>query len=115
VKTGLAFMRTDEANITAAHRAALAEAGDADTVVTPTISGRPARFVRNRLIDTIADAEPLPFPAQFSLIWPMQPQATRALSALFSGQSAALSRAMPAAELVRTLAAETDARLKAFA
>jgi nitronate monooxygenase len=114
VQLGTAFMRTDEANMTAAHRAALAEARDADTMVTSAISGRPARFIRNRLIDAISDAEPLPFPAQFSLVWPMHPQATKEPSALFSGQSAALTRAMPADELVRTLAAETDVRLKAF-
>jgi NAD(P)H-dependent flavin oxidoreductase YrpB (nitropropane dioxygenase family) len=35
------------------HRAALAEAGDACTVVTDLISGRPCRYIRNKLIDDL--------------------------------------------------------------
>jgi len=115
VQLGTAFLRTDEANVTDEHRAALATASDADTLVSPVISGRPARLVRNRLIDELQDAEPLPFPAQLSLTWPLRSTGDPALNALFSGQSAALTRAMPAGDLVRTLAAEAGERLKAFA
>jgi nitronate monooxygenase len=114
VQLGTAFLRTDEANVTDEHRAALGEATDADTLVTPAISGRPARFIRNRLVDELSEAEPLPFPAQFSLTWPLRTARDPALNALFSGQSAALTRAMPAGDLVCTLAAEASERLKAF-
>jgi nitronate monooxygenase len=79
------------------------------------VSGRPARFIRNRLIDELSAAEPLAFPAQLSLTMPLRAAGDRELAALFAGQSAALTRAMPASDLVRTLAAETSERLKSFA
>jgi hypothetical protein len=46
---------------------------------------------------------------------PLRAAGDRELAALFAGQSAALTRAMPAGDLVRTLAAETSERLKSFA
>jgi hypothetical protein len=39
---------------------------------------------------------------------------TRGVTALFSGQSAALTGEMSAADLVQTIAAETSQRLRAF-
>ena len=50
VQLGTAFMRCEEANMFDAHRAALAEADDSCTLVTDLISGRPARYMRNRLV-----------------------------------------------------------------
>jgi len=52
-----------------AHRAALAEADDACTVVTDVISGRPCRYICNKLIDDLVASglKPLPVPAQQSL------------------------------------------------
>jgi nitronate monooxygenase len=115
VQLGTAFLRCEEANVPDLHRAALADADDAATIVTSVVSGRPARFIRNRLIDELSAAEPLPFPAQLSLTMPLRAAGDRELAALFAGQSAALTRAMPAGDLVRTLAAETSERLKSFA
>jgi len=116
VQVGTAFLRCEEADVADQHRSALAEAGDADTVVTPVISGRPARFIRNRLIDDLAEpgAEPLPFPAQASLTHPLAAGGDRELTALYAGQSAALTRALSAEELVRTLAEEAAESLRAF-
>ena len=57
---------------------------------------------------------PLPFPAQFSVTIPLEESGDEDVTGLYSGQSAALSRAMPAADLVATLAAETSQRLRAF-
>ena len=59
-------------------------------------------------------AEPLPFPAQLSVTAPLFSTGDPAVGALFSGQSAALTRAVPAADLVRIVAEETGQRLKAF-
>src|SRR5215212_11271350 len=55
VQSGTAFLRCEEANVRDAHRAALAEATDSCTIVTDmiSISGRPARYIRNRLADEL--------------------------------------------------------------
>ena len=114
VQVGTAFLRCDEANVTDAHRAALQTASDASTTVTDVVSGRPARFIKNRLIEELSGTEPLPFPAQYSLTGPLEATGDEDLSGLFAGQSVALTREMPAASLVRTLGEETNQRLKAF-
>src|SRR5437868_14016723 len=51
VQLGTAFMRCEVANMYDAHRAALAQADDSCTVVTDLISGRPARYIKNKLIE----------------------------------------------------------------
>lgn len=117
VQVGTAFLRCEEAEVRDAHRAALATAGDASTVVTNVISGRECRYIRNTLIDdlTASGLKPLPVPAQQSLTRKLGEIGDREWMGLTSGQSAALTRAMNAAELVDRLAAETAQRLRAFA
>ncbi len=116
VQLGTAFLRCGEANVTDAHRAALDTTEDASTIITDVVSGRPARFIKNKLIDDLSNtaAEPLPFPAQWSLTFPLEASGDREFSGLMAGQSVALTREMSAADLVQTLAAETSQRLKAF-
>ena len=106
VQVGTAFLRCEEAAVTDAHRAGLATAGDASTVVSEVITGRPARFIRNRLIKELTGAEPLPFPAQGDWTGPLRNTGDKELSALYAGQAVALTREMGAGELVETLAAE---------
>ena len=117
VQLGTAFLLCEEADVRDAHRDALAEAGDACTVVTDVISGRPCRYIRNKLIDDLeaSGLEPLPVPAQQSLTQRLGDSGDRQWTALTSGQSAALARATKAAELVERLADETTRRLRAFA
>jgi len=81
------------------------------------VSGRYARFIKNRLIEDLSgsEVEPLPFPAQWNLTLPLEATGDRDVTPLYAGQAVALTREMPAADLVRTLAAETTERLKAFA
>jgi nitronate monooxygenase len=116
VQIGTAFMRCEEANVRDAHRAALAEADDACTFVTEVISGRPARYIRNKLTDDLMQSglKSLPLPAQLSLTSPLGDAGDREFTALFSGQSAALSKDTTATELVERLARETSDRLRAF-
>ena len=85
------------------------------TVVTDVITGRPARFIRNALIDDLVASglKPLPFPAQLGVTAPLAESGDGQLTALFSGQSAALTRETTAGELVRTLAQATTQRLRA--
>ena len=117
VQIGTAFLHCEEAELRDAHRAALATASDDSTVVTDVISGRPCRYIRNRLIDDLVASglQPLPVPAQQSLTSPLSGSGVRDWTALTSGQSAALSKDKNAAELVERLAEETTRRLHAFA
>ena len=115
VQIGTAFLRCEEADVRDAHRAALAAADDACTVVTDVISGRPCRYIRNALIDELVASglQPLPVPAQQSLTQRLGDTGDREWTALTSGQSAALARATNAAELIERLADETTRRLRA--
>jgi nitronate monooxygenase len=116
VQLGTAFLRCEEANVLDAHRAALREATDACTIVTDTITGRPARYIRNKLTDDLiaSGLKPVAFPAQLSLTAPLGATGDRELTALFAGQSAALARDTTAAELVHSLAQETTRCLRAM-
>jgi nitronate monooxygenase len=100
-----------------AHRAALREPTDACTVVTDVITGRPARYIKNRLIDDLSapDLKPVAFPAQLSLTAPLGRSGDRELTALFAGQSAALAADTAAGTLVESLAEAASQCLRAFA
>jgi nitronate monooxygenase len=117
VQVGTAFLHCEEAEIQDAHRAALSDASDDCTVVTDVISGRPCRYIRNKMIDDLAKSglKPLPVPAQQSLTRPLGASGDRDWTTLTSGQSAALSRDRHAAGLVQRIADETVRRLRAFA
>jgi nitronate monooxygenase len=116
VQMGTAFLRCEEANVLDAHRAALREATDACTIVTDMITGRPARYIRNKLTDDLiaSGLEPVSFPAQLSLTAPLGATGDREVTALFAGQSAALGKDTNAGALVEALAQETSRRLRAF-
>lgn len=117
VQLGTAFLRCEEANVLDAHRAALREPTDACTVVTDMITGRPARYMKNKLVEDLlaSDLRPVPFPGQYSLTAPLGNTGDRELTALFAGQSAALARDTTAAALVDFLAEATSECLRAFA
>ena len=117
VQLGTAFLRCEEAEVRDAHRAALADASDDATVVTDVISGRPCRYIRNRMIEDLVASglKPLPVPAQQSLTQPLSAAGDREWTALTCGQSAALAKDTAATRLVERLAAETTQRLRAFA
>jgi nitronate monooxygenase len=116
VQLGTAFLRCEEANVLEAHRAALREAGDACTIVTEMITGRPARYIRNRLSDDLiaSGLEPVGFPTQLSLTVPLEASGDREYTLLLAGQSAALAKDTNAATLVEALAEDTSRRLQAF-
>jgi nitronate monooxygenase len=117
VQLGTAFLRCGEARLHEAHRAALTQADDSCTVVSDLISGRPARYIRNKLVDELIASrlKPLPIPLQLSLTWRLGEAGDKDWAVLLSGQSAALARDTNAAELVASLAEETGRRLRAFA
>ena len=115
VQIGTAFLGCPEAVVPAVHRDGLHRAADEDTRLTRVFTGRPARALRNRLIDEMADSEVLEFPAQASLtraLFQADSDAARmAFPPLWAGQAAPLVRDLPAAKLVDTLVAEAQGRL----
>ncbi|HSI02222.1 MAG TPA: nitronate monooxygenase [Reyranella sp.] len=117
VQMGTAFLHCEEANVLPAHRLALAEADESCTVVTDLISGRPARYIRNKLLDDLVESglKPLPIPAQLSLTMPLGASGDRELTPLFSGQAARLVRHKTAETLVENVGKEALTRLRAFA
>ncbi len=115
VQMGTAFLSCPEASVPDAHRAALLEARakGTPTVLTRGISGRPARGLKNHLLSEVKalEQEAAPFPMQNALTRSLGGGGDPELTVMWSGGGAALSRAMPAAELVATLAAEAQAVL----
>ncbi len=108
---GTAFLVCPEAGTAACYKAAVL-AASGETAVTRAFSGRPARGIRNRFM-VAAESTPgavLPFPWQNAATKPLRAAAAKAgradLLSLWAGQGAPLARAMPAAELVRTLVKE---------
>ena len=110
VQIGTAFMVCPEAGTPPAHRQALMSEQARRTVVTRAFSGRHARGIRNRMTDLFETVEPAGFPVQQQLTAELRAAATSAgrtdLMQLWAGQGAPLVRAMPAGELVATLAEE---------
>ena len=117
IQIGTAFLHCEEADVREAHRAALADASDECTVVTDVISGRPCRYIRNKMLDDLVASglKPLPVPAQQSLTARLGDTGDRDWTALTAGQSAAMSKDRTAAVLVDRLVEETARRLRAFA
>jgi nitronate monooxygenase len=100
-QVGTAFLRCPESGISETFRAALRSARADGTALTRAFSGRPARALRNRATEELEGV--LPYPAQLSLTSPLFAEAE--LQSMYAGQSAALAREAPAAEIVRELAA----------
>ncbi len=111
---GTAFLGSPESGIPDVHRQVLASARDDETRLTHAFSGRPARGIENRYMkDTTGSEADFPdFPILNTLTGPMRKASAQADSpdfvSLWAGQGVRMSRAMPAAELLDKLAAETD-------
>lgn len=105
---GTAFLLCPEAGTSGAQRAEIA-AGERETVLTRSFSGRPARGLRNRFIEENPDA-PAAYPEVNHLTKPLRAAAAangdpEALS-MWAGQNYRQVREMPAADLVRRLGGE---------
>ena len=118
VQMGTAFLGCPETPMPQAWRDALLQADGSATVVTETLSGKPARGLRNRYIEEIeALQEPLlPYPAQYSLSRELRKAAAERndprFIAMWAGQGVGLLRQQPAAELVQNLVTEAQALLQ---
>ena len=111
VQVGTAFLLCTEATTSAVHRAALQGDAARDTALTNLFSGRPARGIVNRLMRELGPMSALPpaFPSAVNAIAPLRAAAEQAgrgdFSPLWAGQDVSGCRAVPAAQLVRELAA----------
>jgi nitronate monooxygenase len=113
---GTAFLGTPESGAHALHKAALVDPAFPGTTVTTAFTGRPARYLVNRFIETLdalappADARPPAYPAVHHLTLPIRRASAAAgdpdAMTLFAGQGHRLARDLPAARLVEVLAAE---------
>ncbi len=70
---GTAFLATEEAGIGAAQKQALVEAGDEGTMVSRSVTGKPARMLRGAWAQAYVEAglEPLPMPHQGAVSAPV--------------------------------------------
>ena len=107
VQLGTAYLRTDEAGTSAAHRAALADGRLTETVVTRAFTGRAARGLRNAFIDRYEPYAPAVYPQVHHLTQPLRAAAaargdTGAVH-LWAGTGHRLARTGPAADLTREL------------
>lgn len=111
---GTAFLSCPECPIPPAWKQALLLARDDSTRLTRTFSGRHARGIVNAFMEQMRahENEVPPYPIQNALTSPIRQAAGRLgrpeLLSLWAGQGVAMSRTMPAATLVDTLAKEID-------
>lgn len=111
VQVGTAFLLCPETATHAAHRAALASDAARHTVLANIFTGRPSRAILNRFTRERGPLNPAApaFPLAISSSAPLRAKAEAAgsgdFSPLWSGQNASGCRAVPAAEIVRALAA----------
>jgi nitronate monooxygenase len=108
---GTAFIPCPESGAAQVHKDLVLKATEDTTRVTEKFSGKPARGLVNRFMKEMQDAPQLAFPAQNSVTGKLRQASAKAgkpdFIALWAGQAAPLARALPAAELVATLEAET--------
>ena len=110
---GTAFVPCPESGAPPVHKDGILSSTDDGTLVTEKFSGKPARAIANRFVREMHErsAPHLAFPAQNVLTGKLRTAAARAgnpdFVAMYAGQAAPLSRALPAAELVAALEAET--------
>jgi len=118
VQLGTAFLTCPESAAHPLYRRALNEASDDQTRITHAFSGRPARGLENRYLREMAghEAHYPDFQILNTLTGPLRKASaignnTDFLS-LWSGQSAVMSRNLPACELIQLLVKETESVLE---
>src|SRR5262245_44062713 len=120
VQIGTAYLHCPEAQISPRYRQALKGAKDNETAITNVFTGRPARAIVNRFmheVGPVSDVAP-EFPIAAATLAPLRAKSEMAGSTdftpLWSGQSARLSRELPAADLTKRLAAEALGSLRSL-
>jgi nitronate monooxygenase len=108
---GTAFIPCPESGAPQVHKNELLKRTEDETSITEKFSGKPARGLANRFMKEMGAAPQLVFPAQNKVTGALRQASAKAgrpdFVAMWAGQAAPLSRALPAAELVARLEAET--------
>jgi nitronate monooxygenase len=122
VSLGTRFLASSESGAVDAYAGALPGTPGEATVVTDAVTGRPARWVRNRLIDALVEARAgtLGWGQQAQLVADIRRAAAEQgradLLPMLAGQGAALSGPRePAADIVAQLVREAEAALAELA
>lgn len=114
VQVGTALLRTPEAGTAPAWSDAIAQALPEGTVLTRAFSGRLARAVRNEWTEAVGE-DALPYPVQRQATAHLRARAVQqgdgSAMQMWAGQAARLSRAEPAADVVRRLWDEAEGLL----
>ena len=115
---GTAFLATDEAGIEDFQKEAIVESGDGDTLVSRTVTGKPARIIRNKWSEAFVEAglEPLPMPFQPMIAMPVLAAAAavkrKDIAPGFAGQGMGLiHKVKPAAEVMADLVKGAESSL----
>ncbi|WP_160152423.1 nitronate monooxygenase family protein [Microbulbifer sp. ALW1] len=114
VQVGTAFLACEESGASDMHKRLLRERESVDTVLTRVVSGRMARYIRNRLTEAsdVWDDPALPYPFQMSVTRPLSRASTASnnpnFATMAAGQIIGLSRHVHAAELLSALVGEVD-------
>ena len=116
---GTAFIPCPESGAPQVHKDELLRRTEDETCITEKFTGKPARGLANRFMKEMARSPQLAFPAQAWLTGALRQASGKAgrpdFVAMWAGQAAPLSRALPAARLIAALEAETLAALQATA
>lgn len=108
---GTAFLACPESGAPEVHKKMLLSSPEDETRITEKFSGRAARGLVNRFIKEMERAPSLAFPAQNAVTAKLRAASAKAgkpdFVSMWAGQAAPLARALPAAELVARLEAET--------
>jgi nitronate monooxygenase len=114
VQMGTAFVPCPETAANPAYVQSLLEAEPGDAVLTDVVSGRPARLLRNELVDLLEQSQShrLAFPEQLSMTRNLRKAASLIGNAgflpMWAGQGLTLTRAMPAADLINWLVGDAQ-------
>lgn len=109
VQMGTAFLLCPECGASDDYRAAVSGAVQSGTVMSDRASGRPARILKNKFVEKIAeiDAPAAPFPLQSGLVSSLA-SVDKDWQAIYAGQSASMSKAVAAKDLMEQLESATD-------
>ena len=118
VQLGSAFLSCPEANISNAWRSAMKSTSDDATRLTRAFSGRPARAMKNRYTEAMAQTQAkLPdYPTMYGFSDPLSQAGTDSATPGFEcylwGQAAALNRELSSAGLMELLISEAQTALR---
>ncbi|KAK3286626.1 hypothetical protein CYMTET_5852 [Cymbomonas tetramitiformis] len=112
---GTTFLATEEAGIEDYQKEVIAESGDGDTVVSRSVTGKPARIIKNKWSQAWVDEkkEPLPMPFQSIIAGPVLASGMASnrkdIAPGFAGQGMGLiKKVRPATEVMKDLVADAE-------